>query len=42
MVFLSQEGGFSFDLYLADAKTGEIERKLVESARMADSNRSAT
>jgi hypothetical protein len=35
MVLLSQEGGFSFDLYLADARTGEIERKLIESARGA-------
>ena len=32
MAFLSQRDGFSFDLYLADATTGEIERKLIETA----------
>ncbi|MGH7506907.1 MAG: TolB family protein, partial [Longimicrobiales bacterium] len=36
MVFLSQRDGFSFDLWLADARTGEVERKLVESSSSAD------
>jgi Omp85 superfamily domain/WD40-like Beta Propeller Repeat len=33
MVFLSQRDGFSFDLYLADAHTGEVERRLVQAAK---------
>jgi Tol biopolymer transport system component len=36
MVFLSQRDGFFFDLWLADAVTGRIERRLIESARNAD------
>jgi Tol biopolymer transport system component len=36
MVFLSQRDGFSFDLYLADATTGKVERKLIESSNNAD------
>jgi Tol biopolymer transport system component len=36
MVFLSQRDGFSFDLWLADARTGEVDRKLVESSSSAD------
>lgn len=35
-VFLSQRDGFSFDLFLADAATGRVRRKLVESARSGD------
>lgn len=33
MVFLSQRDGYSFDLYLADARTGAIRKKLVSAAR---------
>ena len=33
LVMLSQKDGFSFDLFLAGAETGEVERKLVESAK---------
>lgn len=36
MVFLSQRDGFSFDLWLADAHTGKVLRRLVESAGHAD------
>jgi hypothetical protein len=36
MVFLSQRDGFSFDLWLADARTGRVEARLVEAARSAD------
>jgi hypothetical protein len=36
LVMLSQRDGFSFDLFLADAETGKVERKLVESARSGD------
>ncbi|MGH7501909.1 MAG: BamA/TamA family outer membrane protein [Longimicrobiales bacterium] len=36
LVMLSQRDGFSFDLFLTDAETGEVERKLVESARSGD------
>lgn len=32
MVFLSQRDGFSFDLFLADASTGEVRKKLIEAA----------
>ncbi|MGH7507639.1 MAG: TolB family protein, partial [Longimicrobiales bacterium] len=32
MVFLSQRDGFFFDLWLADARTGEVHRKLIEGA----------
>src|SRR5690606_21453851 len=35
MAFLSQRDGYSFDLYLADARTGAIRKKLVEAARDA-------
>ena len=35
MVFLSQRDGYSFDLYLADARTGAVRKKLVEAARDA-------
>jgi len=33
MVYLSQQDGFSFDLWLGDARTGRARRRLVESAR---------
>ncbi|HSJ16168.1 MAG TPA: BamA/TamA family outer membrane protein [Longimicrobiales bacterium] len=36
MVYLSQGGGFAFDLWLADAHSGKPIRRLVESARTAD------
>lgn len=36
LVFLSQRSGFGFDLWLADARTGQIRRKLVAAARNAD------
>jgi hypothetical protein len=36
MVYLSQGGGFAFDLWLADARTGKQLRRLVEGARSAD------
>jgi len=36
MVFLSQRDGFFFELYLADAESGAVERKLVSSAGNAD------
>ncbi len=36
VVFLSQRDGFFFDLWLADAETGEVDRKLVSAARNAD------
>jgi hypothetical protein len=36
VVFLSQRDGFFFDLWLADARTGEVERKLVSAARDAN------
>ena len=36
IVFLSQRDGFFFDLWLADAHTGEVERKLVSAARDAN------
>ncbi len=36
MVFLSQRDGFSFDLFLADARTGKVRKKLIESSRNAD------
>ncbi len=32
MVFLSQRDGFHFDLWLADARTGEVQKKLIEGA----------
>ena len=32
MVFLSTRDGFSVDLYLADAETGKIKRKIVSTA----------
>ncbi|HEX6134649.1 MAG TPA: BamA/TamA family outer membrane protein [Longimicrobiales bacterium] len=35
MVFLSQHDGFAFDLWLADARTGEMKKKLVSGARDA-------
>jgi hypothetical protein len=35
MVYLSQRDGFSFDLYLADARDGTVKRRLVRSARDA-------
>jgi Tol biopolymer transport system component len=35
MVYLSQREGFSFDLWLADARDGKVKRRLVESARDA-------
>jgi hypothetical protein len=35
MVFLSQRDGFSFSLWLADARTGEVERRLIESSSSA-------
>jgi hypothetical protein len=35
MVFLSQRDGFSFDLWLADARTGDVDRKLIESTGSA-------
>lgn len=34
-VYLSQHDGFSFDLWLADARTGRVVRRLVQSARDA-------
>ncbi|MGQ0562311.1 MAG: peptidase S9, partial [Gemmatimonadota bacterium] len=36
MALLSQHEGFSFDLWLADARTGELKQRLIESARSAD------
>ncbi|MGH7574853.1 MAG: BamA/TamA family outer membrane protein [Longimicrobiales bacterium] len=36
MVFLSQRDGFSFDLFLADARTGAVQRKLIEAASNPD------
>jgi hypothetical protein len=36
MVFTSQQDGFSFDLWLADAQTGVVQRKLVNAARNPD------
>jgi hypothetical protein len=36
MVYLSQRDGFSFDLWLADARDGRVKRRLVESARDAN------
>ncbi|HET9985505.1 MAG TPA: BamA/TamA family outer membrane protein [Longimicrobiales bacterium] len=36
MVFLSQQGGFSFDLWLADAETGQIRRRLIRAERSGD------
>jgi dipeptidyl aminopeptidase/acylaminoacyl peptidase len=36
MVFTSQRDGFSFDLWLADARTGVVERRLVNAARNPD------
>jgi hypothetical protein len=36
LVLLSQKDGFSFDLFLAEARTGKIRRKLVESAKSSD------
>ena len=36
MAFLSQRDGFSFDLWLADAETGEIQKKLIEAERDPD------
>ncbi len=36
MAFLSQRDGFFFDLWLADARTGKVHRKLIESARDPD------
>ena len=35
MVYLSQHDGFSFDLWLADARTGKVRKRLIESARDA-------
>jgi dipeptidyl aminopeptidase/acylaminoacyl peptidase len=35
MAYLSQRDGFSFDLWLADAHTGKVKKRLVESARDA-------
>jgi hypothetical protein len=35
LVFLSQRDGFSFDLWLADARDGTIKRRLVQAARDA-------
>lgn len=36
MTFLSQRDGFSFDLFLADARTGEVIDKLIAGSRDAD------
>jgi Tol biopolymer transport system component len=36
VVYLSQRDGFFFDLWLADARTGAVERKLVSAARDAN------
>ncbi|MBX6362248.1 MAG: PD40 domain-containing protein [Gemmatimonadetes bacterium] len=36
LVFLSQQGGFSFDLWLADAETGKIRRRLIAAERSGD------
>jgi hypothetical protein len=36
VVYLSQRDGFSFDLYLADTRTGKVRRRLVQSARDAN------
>jgi Tol biopolymer transport system component len=35
MVYLSQRDGFSFDLWLASARTGKVRKRLIESARDA-------
>jgi hypothetical protein len=35
MVYLSQRDGFSFDLWLASARTGKVQKRLIESARDA-------
>jgi hypothetical protein len=35
MVYLSQRDGFSFDLWLANARTGRVRKRLIESARDA-------
>ena len=35
MVYLSQQDGFSFDLWLADAATGQVDRRLIESSSNA-------
>jgi hypothetical protein len=34
-VYLSQHDGFTFDLWLADARTGKVQKRLVQSARDA-------
>jgi hypothetical protein len=36
IAYLSQRTGFAFDLWLADAATGRVERRVVEAARSAD------
>jgi hypothetical protein len=36
MVFASQRSGFSFDLWLADARTGRVERRLINASRSPD------
>jgi hypothetical protein len=36
LVLLTQQAGFSFDLWLADAHTGQLRRRLVNAAREAD------
>ncbi|MCI0433364.1 MAG: BamA/TamA family outer membrane protein [Gemmatimonadetes bacterium] len=36
LVFLSERDGFSFDLFLADAETGRIRKKLIASSRSGD------
>lgn len=36
MAFISQRDGFSFNLWLADAKTGQVKHKLIEAERDPD------